>query len=516
MTAVWTRLESIAIWFAECVLGYERTTRLLHNCRCIPAYWFVGVRIRFLLREGDHHRLEEYLLTLTERNIEKIAFKMSLIVSAWSCLERPPTRLSLKLTELKRILISRQLHSIKSRKKRIDQLIKCFELNLAKEFFEDSAELFDDRYSVGMNEYFEFIFNCFPQGSGIFEDVIERSVESLSTNGYGQKLVYFLPPAISQVHVGSDASPDFYKQTVILYSTVYHQFINNNIDFLLLYQFNWRHVSLRLAGERSISYHTAGVDKGRVHIKESPLANYFTIDSFGYSGWSSVSRACSDDIEENTKSLSHSKIEEIHEKLYHEFVRCNYSKYDQPKVANSVLTGRKGYVLLCLQVVTDPVAQLAYIDVVSLLKYMVKLAKREKFELVIKRHPKCRSKYIERFLKRAEEVRNITITVDSIHRLVANCKTVVTVNSGVGMEALIHLKPVVCSGRTEYASVCTIVKNKRELQAAVESNICVDRDLTKKFLAYYYTFCVARFDDHSQINYLVNSELKIGVNSYAD
>ena len=42
----------------------------------------------------------------------------------------------------------------------------------------------------------------------------------------------------------------------------------------------------------------------------------------------------------------------------------------------------------------------------------------------------------------------------SIHDLLAACRGVVTVNSGVGMEAVLHEKPVFAYGRANYSEVC--------------------------------------------------------------
>jgi capsule polysaccharide export protein KpsC/LpsZ len=41
----------------------------------------------------------------------------------------------------------------------------------------------------------------------------------------------------------------------------------------------------------------------------------------------------------------------------------------------------------------------------------------------------------------------------NIHDLLSNCEAVFTVNSGAGMEAILHNKPVFCYGKSDYASV---------------------------------------------------------------
>jgi Capsule polysaccharide biosynthesis protein len=79
----------------------------------------------------------------------------------------------------------------------------------------------------------------------------------------------------------------------------------------------------------------------------------------------------------------------------------------------------------------------------------------------------------------------ITVSKASIHSLISGAEVVFTVNSGVGLEALVHGRPVVASGLCDYAYAADCVRTITELEAAVAS---VEPDSMKglEFL-YYYT-----------------------------
>ena len=59
------------------------------------------------------------------------------------------------------------------------------------------------------------------------------------------------------------------------------------------------------------------------------------------------------------------------------------------------------------------------------------------------------------------------VTPASIHQILPRATAVVTVNSGVGFEALLYLKPVVCLGRADYSVAGWDVKKIEDLDAAL-------------------------------------------------
>ena len=67
------------------------------------------------------------------------------------------------------------------------------------------------------------------------------------------------------------------------------------------------------------------------------------------------------------------------------------------------------------------------------------------------------------------ETGEILISDASIHQLIEPALAVFTVNSGVGSEALLHLKPVYLFGRADYRHVCHEIHRYEQQLADVRS-----------------------------------------------
>ena len=82
---------------------------------------------------------------------------------------------------------------------------------------------------------------------------------------------------------------------------------------------------------------------------------------------------------------------------------------------------------------------------------------------------------------------NVSIVSDvSINELFPLSKAVVTINSGAGFEALIHLKPVVTLGKADYSAStyeCNSVEDIKNSKQFI--NAPVDKLRIKKFLYAY-------------------------------
>jgi hypothetical protein len=267
----------------------------------------------------------------------------------------------------------------------------------------------------------------------------------------------------------------------------------------LLFQFNWKTI-LEFSKDQIIySYHTRGENIGtNIRFKESALVNYFTIDSKGYAGWHSMAETKLDDILESQDLISKEEIEQKYSNLYQEFVSNNVSKYPQINNFKENIFEPNSYYFLPLQIIDDDVAELASINTLDLCSFLIKLANNNKIKLIIKRHPKCDSPKIRRLLEIASSEPNILVSNSSIHSLVKNCRAVITVNSGVGLEALLQLKPVILTGRADYQAICFVAKTKEELQELLNSDLSVEPDNIKAFLN-FYDQNIYRYDDIDKI-----------------
>ncbi|RJJ95293.1 capsular biosynthesis protein, partial [Escherichia coli] len=85
-------------------------------------------------------------------------------------------------------------------------------------------------------------------------------------------------------------------------------------------------------------------------------------------------------------------------------------------------------------------------------------------KVVVKRHPYCNSIEVEKLINELEKEGKIIVSDSSVHHLIKTSKAVITVNSGVGLETVIHNKPVIITGKSDYYYAATaIAKNGQEL-----------------------------------------------------
>ena len=202
-----------------------------------------------------------------------------------------------------------------------------------------------------------------------------------------------------------------------------------------------------------ISVHTVGIAKNVVRLKESYLPGYYYFDRTGYSGWAEI--AYNSVLQGSANGYVDGGNAEFLNKIRHEKVTSNSSKYPQ----DSAIVGldkrhEKPYIFLALQTTDDLVARLAYIDQIKLAYLLAEKAEEQSMQLVVKRHPLCIDTYIETSICRlAEKFNCVRLTSASVNKLIPDARAVVTVNSGVGFEALIMGVPVISAGLSDYSFV---------------------------------------------------------------
>lgn len=254
-----------------------------------------------------------------------------------------------------------------------------------------------------------------------------------------------------------------------------------------------------VSGKRaSLTWHT--LDSGfrsQLHIKIGSLFGHFILDRKGYSGWASVAdKELGELIEKVNAEAAHTHWCW----LYDDLVKKGKSKYLQ-ELAPQEDFGQ--YIFLPLQVVDDAVAELADLDTLTVLNTLMDWAKTKKSDLsiVVKRHPMCKNSDIAEAIDKGQREGRIRVSNANIHHLIAGAECIVTVNSGVGAEALLQLKPVIATGRSDYAP---ITKRARTVEELIDS---IDRKLwenikpedIKKFLWFYTRKYMVHYADESAI-----------------
>ncbi|TLJ01408.1 capsular biosynthesis protein [Escherichia sp. E4694] len=276
------------------------------------------------------------------------------------------------------------------------------------------------------------------------------------------------------------------------YHTVRNFFVNiysclltlENIIVVPRNQWNWRKCEPIINNAYVISYHTRSMDmdnKKHLHIQESTLAERCSMDYMGYAGYSSLA----DDFTYKIIDNYSKHINNIEQQISF-YIKNNISKYKQ---SDEEFHLESDYVFIPMQVTTDAVASLSYIDGIKLLKLVSEYFFNTSTKVVVKRHPYCNSIEVEKLINELEKEGKIIVSDSSVHHLIKASKAVITVNSGVGLETVIHNKPVIITGKSDYYYAATaIAKNGQELRDIISDleSLNINEVFRKKFLAYYF------------------------------
>lgn len=233
----------------------------------------------------------------------------------------------------------------------------------------------------------------------------------------------------------------------------------------------------------TLSYHTVTRPEQRyINYKESALPGYFSFDPCGYSGWSSWQGP--DDL--GTKRDEAAKFFQA---LASDVIETQRSKYTEVSTLGDIPDSP--FVLIALQVPDDTVAQHACLTRAELLQTVCEYYSDSETNVLIKLHPHDRSdfsqKTVEDFCSRYTNVGRVT---GAIHPILEKALLLITVNSGVGFEALLHEKLVISTGGSEYTPCAIHASNRAELIEALDKAEHIEQNLERKNFvkSYVYSF----------------------------
>lgn len=254
----------------------------------------------------------------------------------------------------------------------------------------------------------------------------------------------------------------------------------------------------RLLGRRAqrvLSWHTKGKAAGVTHFKPADLPGYVVIDAGGYSGWSSLaSQSLADiDLPPLSEALTFFQTHKS------EVLSGNLSKYRQKSgVSGGGLPD--DFVFVALQVASDRTQKLARLPMLEMLAIVEERFRGSGTQVVVKRHPKCSSPKVASVLQALAATGSIQLSDLSIHTLVANSRAVITVNSGVGSEAILHLKPVYTFGASDYAAIAHSVHDAAQFEHLTNPiRKAASPDDMIRFLHYYRNHYLVHFSDRQQL-----------------
>lgn len=242
-------------------------------------------------------------------------------------------------------------------------------------------------------------------------------------------------------------------------------------------------------GQLTISYHSRGPAGDILRLKESYVPPYYTIDREGYSGFSELATT-PQRFADAIAAMPLDAARRIVADLRREVIGANLSKYPQPNAAAPDLPD--DYIFMPLQTMNDPVATLWRLDPFEVLRRLLAIAAGTGQSVVVKRHPLCKSRRVARELAALTASDTRLIVADaSVHRLIAGASAVVGANTGVLFEALVHGKPVISFGGSDFAAATTQIATLDDLEAALAGEGAPDPDARDRFLGWYLTrYCV--------------------------
>ncbi|WP_380054337.1 hypothetical protein ACFE33_13430 [Falsihalocynthiibacter sp. SS001] len=237
------------------------------------------------------------------------------------------------------------------------------------------------------------------------------------------------------------------------------------------------------------SFHSHGETRRVLRLKESYIPPYYTIDRMGYGGFSELAKH-PQRFEENIANFDLRKGKQTVEKWRQEFLQNNISKYSQPSTSEQRLPER--FLFFPLQTIDDPVASLAHIDQMEALEVAARHCVKVDLPLVVKRHPLCRSPHIEKSLQQlVKKYPGLEATDASVHQVLDKAYAVMGANSGVLFEALIHGKPVISFGTSDYRQLTSQVNHAAKIPAAIDTIKIADQDSVARFIGWYMNdYCV--------------------------
>lgn len=254
-------------------------------------------------------------------------------------------------------------------------------------------------------------------------------------------------------------------------------------------------------GLDTLSYHTIIRKKNAqnyFHYKEAYLPNFFCHDPLGYSGWSSLSEVCAADFTIDAQTAN-----DFHTDLYARYVKGQATKYPstQTEARAGAQTGAQTgahtqhlqntpYIFVALQVPNDTVAYWSHMPTSVWAKHVCECAARYNFPVIIKAHPMDKSIATKSLVNLLTQMPHVHLSTQPIHTLLDGCLALVTTNSGVGFEALLHHKPVLNCGRSDYMAVTTEVKTTADIDNAFNALSTHTHPYTvDQFNTFLYAYC---------------------------
>ena len=213
---------------------------------------------------------------------------------------------------------------------------------------------------------------------------------------------------------------------------------------------------------------------------------FWNVDPLGIRAFSSIASTPFDPAR-----VPQGLADEFWNRLRWRLVKQRQSRYPQPEDPTQGLPQDAISVFLQAEHDRDP-GEVLYLDRTVMVETVLEAS--EGRPVIVKAHPNDLAG--ETYLWLADLLRrwdNLTVSEGNIHDILAVSSHVVTHTSAVGLEAMLHNKPVVLCGHADFLHVCETAKTTGELERALKHVPTEHR--YKKYLYWYFRMnCLAAGD----------------------
>ncbi len=258
----------------------------------------------------------------------------------------------------------------------------------------------------------------------------------------------------------------YHWQRFITNLRLYHEYNNDEVEVLekALWQFKPEDIDLK---NWDICYvphknkESFPLKRGKaLYYMQTVFPEYFTIDANGWgAGLSFVKEYFN--VQNIQKDVPFLAKNEDHLNKWFSAMKSIYtekSKFDQP--SPKIDFPYKDYILFVCQIPHDEVIKLYGFSVLESLRTTLDYCVESGKMLLVKGHPVNLGSMFElQALTNDKKYKNNAKWIDvneNIHDCIKNANAVVTVNSGVGFETILHKKPLIIFGNAEYIKVAKV------------------------------------------------------------
>lgn len=210
---------------------------------------------------------------------------------------------------------------------------------------------------------------------------------------------------------------------------------------------------------KHLMFHGRQRHPNALYMSHDALPNMFRIDPHGFAAFSALAKAPFDPTGVVTEHG-------VRQKLLTRFSGANTSKRLQPARGQFTLPDTNDAIAVMLQVPEDSVLTLATFSQYDIVNAAI--AARGNRPLLIKQHPSISR--LESLYALHNPDAGIWITEASVHDIFDRSRTVLTANSGSGLEALIHGCRVITCGMADYGHGTIRANSIAEIAAAFEAD----------------------------------------------